>query len=122
MAGVKHKSGGARSNAGGKRQGAGRPRKAALPIAERDMLQLLTDIALGRVQATALQVRAAIAAIQYTHAKIGESGKKQARLNAAQKANSGRFAPAPLPLQLIGKHRETLATGSSQYLDAASKS
>lgn len=60
------------------------------------MLKLLQDVALGRVNATLLQVRAAIAAVQYTHAKVGEGGKKEQRQEDAKKVAS-RFAPAAAP-------------------------
>lgn len=102
MAGVKGKSGGPRKNAGGARPGAGRPRKpkgdqAPKPISDRDMLQMLQDVALGKVEATALQVRAAIAAVQYTHAKMGEGGKKEKKQAAAESKAGGRFATPPPP-------------------------
>lgn len=98
MAGVKGRSGGARP-------GAGRPRKtpaveqqkAPTPVeGDVDMLTLLQQVALGRVSATPLQVRAAIAAVQYTHVKAGDGGKKEAQQEAAEKVAS-RFAPAPPP-------------------------
>jgi phage terminase small subunit len=107
MAGVKGKSGGPRKNAGGARSGAGRKPKAKIPppppvqIEERSMLELLQDVALGRVEATALQVRAAIAAVQYTHAKKGEGGKKDEVADKAKKAGSGKFKSAPAPLKLV---------------------
>ena len=57
-----------------------------------NMLDMLQKVALGHVEATALQVRAAIAAVQYTHAKKGEGGKKDAKQEAAEKAGtSSRF-------------------------------
>lgn len=106
MAGVKGKSGGPRVNSGGARPGAGRPPKAApelVEIPERDMLTLLQDVALGRVEASVIQVRAAIAAVQYTHAKKGEGGKKEEKENAAKTAGRGKFAPAAAPLRVVGK-------------------
>jgi len=102
MAGVKGKSGGPRANAGGARPGAGRPRKPKTEVVEipaRDMLKLLQDVALGRVVASALQVRAAIAAVQYTHTKKGDGGKKEEQAEKAKKA-AGRFASA-LPPKLV---------------------
>lgn len=60
------------------------------------MLELLQKVALGLVEATPLQVRAAIAAVQYTHVKAGDGGKKEAKQEAAEKVAS-RFAPAPAP-------------------------
>ena len=99
MAGVKGKSGGPRANAGGARPGAGRKPKPkeepvviALPADESDMLELLKRIALGQVNASTIQVRAAIAAVQYTHAKKGESnGKKEEAAERAKAAATGRF-------------------------------
>lgn len=75
-----------------------RSKSEPVPIGDRDMLQLLQDIAFGRVEATMLQVRAAIAAVQYTHAKMGEGGKKDAKAEAAKKAASkfGALAPPKL--------------------------
>ncbi|HYG07664.1 MAG TPA: hypothetical protein VD865_14830 [Stenotrophomonas sp.] len=60
------------------------------------MLTLLQNIALGRTEATAIQVKAAVAAVQYTHAKKGEGGKKEERQKAAEKVG-GRFAPTAPP-------------------------
>lgn len=64
------------------------------------MLQFLQEVALGQTAATPLQVRAAIAAVQYTHRKIGEGGKKEERQGAAQAASTGRFAAAAPPKRL----------------------
>lgn len=99
MAGVKGRSGGARSGAGRKpkeRDSEAENKDKPVLIAECDMLKMLQDVALGRVEATALQVRAAIAAVQYTHAKVGEGGKKEQKQEAANKVAS-RFAPAAPP-------------------------
>lgn len=106
MAGVKGRSGGPRKNAGGARPGAGRkPKQKAppAPIADCDMLQLLQDIALGKVEASQVQVRAAIAAVQYTHPKVGEGGKKQQRAADAGKVaeGGGRFAPRTPPRLVV---------------------
>ncbi|MDA8485152.1 hypothetical protein NNO07_18960 [Pseudomonas resinovorans] len=65
------------------------------------MLTLLQDIALGNVEASDLQVRAAIAAVQYTHSKKGEGGKKDQRADAASRAAKGKFAAAPPPLRAV---------------------
>lgn len=134
MSGKKGCSGGPRANAGGARPGAGRKSKAEpksanqksvkttlepqahggalkrskskpVPMADRDMLELLQDVALGRVEATVLQVRAAIAAVQYTHTKKGDGGKKDEAADKAKKAGSGRFASAPAP-RLVVSNRE----------------
>ena len=126
MAGVKGKSGGARANAGGARPGAGRKKKSAnesavavtmegqpnggalkrtkatpVEMEPRDMLTLLQDVALGRVEATTVQVRAAIAAVQYTHMKKGDGGKKEAQQDAAKEAGKGRFAPKVPPRMVV---------------------
>ena len=115
MAGVKGRSGGPRPNSGGKRPGAGRKPKAkpadagvvpVVPPAEGEppvdvsklnMLELLQAVALGKVQATPLQVRAAIAAVQYTHTKRGDGGKKDEIQEKAERAAVGRFSPAAPP-------------------------
>lgn len=74
-----------------------RTKATAVPIEDRDMLQLLQDIALGRVDATGIQVKAAVAAVQYTHAKKGEGGKKEEKKAAAGAIAGGRFAPTAPP-------------------------
>lgn len=111
MAGVKGKSGGprknsggARPNSGGARPGAGRkpaekPETPVLP--EMDMLDMLQKVALGKVEATALQVRAAIAAVQYTHTKRGDGGKKEDQAERAKKAAKGRFAASAPPKLVV---------------------
>lgn len=104
MAGVKGKSGGPRPNSGGARPNSGRkpkPKPEIVPIAECDMLTLLQDIALGRVEASPIQVRAAIAAVQYTHTKRGDGGKKDEVADKAKKASGGKFATAAPPLKMV---------------------
>lgn len=61
-----------------------------------DMLQFLQDVALGRIEASPVQVRAAVAAVQYTHTKTGDGGKKEAREDAARKVSS-KFAASQPP-------------------------
>lgn len=99
MAGVKGRSGGARPNSGGARPGAGRkPKPKAPPVvapADVDMLEFLQGVALGRIEATPIQVRAAVAAVQYTHTKTGDGGKKDGQAEAAKKAASKFAAAAP---------------------------
>ena len=118
MAGSPGRSGGARAGAGRPKKiksdgggaavqtslekqphGGALKRSNATPveIEDRDMLQLLKDIALGRVEATSTQVRAAVAAVQYTHTKKGDGGKKDEDADKAKKAGSGKFAPAAPP-------------------------
>ncbi|MBV2209458.1 MAG: hypothetical protein KUL77_07840 [Thermomonas sp.] len=67
-----------REQHGGKRAGAGR--KPVPPVSVEgapDMLALLQDIALGKVDASPNQVKAAIAAIRYTHEPVSPAKKKQ---------------------------------------------
>jgi phage terminase small subunit len=106
MAGVKGRSGGPRPNSGGDRPGAGRPPKPPAPPVvidgDVDMLKLLQDVALGRIDASPIQVRAAIAAVQYTHTKRADGGKKEEQQEAAKKV-AGRFsASAPPKLVAAG--------------------
>lgn len=61
------------------------------------MLELLQDIALGKITVTSIQLRAAMAAVQYTHAKKGDGGKKDAAKEAAAKASTGRFSSIAPP-------------------------
>lgn len=61
-----------------------------------DMLTLLKEIALGRIDANAGQIRAAIAAVQYEHTKKGDGGKKEEQADKAKKA-AGRFSAAAPP-------------------------
>lgn len=127
MAGVKGRSGGARPGAGRKpkpkpptvvpvepqiaarmtvaekREKAGeKPTTTVTAATTIDMLQFLQDVALGRIEAKPMQVRAAIAAVQYTHAKKGEGGKKEAAASKAKEVAAGRFGARPAPLKLVG--------------------
>ena len=121
MAGVKGRSGGARPGAG--RKPKAKPEQAKVPAsvkvelepqphggalkrsqeapvaqAETDMLKFLQDVALGRTEASSLQVRAAIAAVQYTHTKRADGGKKEEQAEKAkQAAGAGRFAAVAPP-------------------------
>ena len=66
------------------------------------MLELLQDVALGKIEATPLQVRAAIAAVQYTHLKRADGGKKEERHDAAKEAAAGgKFAPSAPPKLVV---------------------
>lgn len=78
-------------------------RTTATPVevGDLDMLQLLQSVALGRVNATNLQVRAAIAAVQYTHTKRHDGGKKDEMAEKARQAAAGRFGRRPPPLKLV---------------------
>ncbi len=69
-----------------------------LDAGEHSMLRMLQEVALGFREASPLQVRAAIAAVQYTHTKRGDGGKKEEQADKAKKAASGnRFAAAAPP-------------------------
>lgn len=104
MAGVKGMKGG-----GGARPGAGRkpkpetavPSPVVIEQGERDMLKLLQDVALGLIEATPIQVRAAIAAVQYTHTKRADSGKKEEQAEKAKKVAGGKFAAAAPPKLVV---------------------
>lgn len=111
MAGVKGMKG-----CGGARPGAGRKKKVVAPVdasqkpvveqpeqqqpdqipqGDFDMLELLQNVALGKVKATPLQVRAAIAAVQYTHTKRADGGKKEELASKAKSAGNKFAASAP---------------------------
>lgn len=116
MAGVKGRSGGARPNSGGARPGAGRkpkPPPVIVPAVSAEevsgqldgdkhsMLRMLQEVALGLRDAAPIQVRAAIAAVQYTHTKRGDGGKKEEKEGLAKKAAS-KFKAGLAPLKLVG--------------------
>lgn len=103
MAGKPGRSGGARPGAGRKPQPKAPPAPPVLIEGDGDMLKLLQDVALGRVEASALQVRAAIAAVQYTHTKKGDGGKKDEQREKAGKVLKGRFGPAAPPTLVSSK-------------------
>lgn len=72
--------------------------KTVIPVPdEYDMLEFLKAVALGRVEATAAQIKAATAAVQYTHRKLGEGGKKDEKDKNAKEAAAGKFGTAPPP-------------------------
>lgn len=97
MAGKPGRSGGARPGAGRKPA----PKKEPVPQGDVDMLELLQKVALGLTDATPLQVRAAIAAVQYTHTKRHDGGKKEETADKARKVAQGRFAPAAPPKLVV---------------------
>lgn len=77
-----------------------RSRSEPVPAGDMDMLQYLQDVALGVIESSPLQVRAAIAAVQYTHAKKGEGGKKDEQAEAAKVAGR-KFGSTPPPLRAV---------------------
>jgi phage terminase small subunit len=78
-----------------------RSKAEPVPIEDCDMLKLLQDVALGRVDASTIQVRAAIAAVQYTHTKRGDGGKKEEQADKAKTAGKGKFAPSAPPKLVV---------------------
>lgn len=88
---------------GGARPGSGPKKKAPDPVAKRDPLEFLIDVMQGLTDPSPSQLKAAIAATQYVHAKKGEGGKKDERGEAAKKAATGKFAAAAPPLKLVRK-------------------
>lgn len=123
MAGVKGRSGGARKGAGRKAKpapkqvpvagvverleeqahGGALKRSTTVPVPASDspdMLTLLQQVALGIIESTPLQVRAAIAAVQYTHTKRGDGGKKEEQDAKAKKAH-GKFGAPVAPPRLV---------------------
>lgn len=95
-------AGGVREELEPQAHGGALKRMRSEPVQARDcdMLELLQDIALGRIESTPLQVRAAIAAVQYTHSKKGEGGKKDERAEAAKIAGR-KFGSTPPPLRAV---------------------
>lgn len=85
MAGVKGRSGGARS-------GAGRKPKEPVITGHTDPLDFLQAVWTGEIEATVAQVRAATAALPFKHKKLGEGSKADAGKQAADAAATGRFA------------------------------
>lgn len=84
MSGVKGRSGGVRKGAGRKRKIP--PAMVRIEDYHGDMLALLQDVALGKICVSPLQLRAAVCAVQYTHAKAGDAGKRAQKLAIAEKS------------------------------------
>jgi phage terminase small subunit len=104
MVGVAGKSGGARPNTGGARPGAGRPRKGPQPPVisdESDPLRFLLKVMQGTIEANPTQLKAAVAAVQYTHVKKGDGGKKDEKAEAAERA-AAKFNTPRAPLKVVG--------------------
>lgn len=78
-----------------------RSKREPVEVPETDMLSLLQKVALGYVDASPTQVRAAIAAVQYTHVKKADGGKKDEVADKAKAAGAGKFKAAPAPLKLV---------------------
>lgn len=66
------------------------------------MLALLQDVALGKLEVTPTQLRAAIAAVQYTHTKTKDGGKKEARQKKAEDIAQKFQTATPPKLVAVG--------------------
>lgn len=71
-----------------------------IDVGKGDMLEFLQKVALGHIEATPIQVRAAVAAVQYTHTKRSDGGKKEEKEKRAEIAAS-KFAPAQPPKLVV---------------------
>lgn len=90
---------------GGKRPGAGRPKGSTQgkhSVVEQDytMLELLRQVALGRITIDAIQLKSAIAAVAYEAAKPGELGKKDQQQAAAEEIAQA-FPVTPAPMRVV---------------------
>jgi phage terminase small subunit len=94
MAGKPGKSGGARPGAGRKPKA---PAILALAATYDDPEKFLRAVMNDSGTEAKLRVDAAKALMPFTHQKIGEGGKKDAKQDAAKKAGGGKFAPAAPP-------------------------
>lgn len=116
---------------GGARVGAGRPRKSgtakaqeagvdltAFPVSavprgtdgepipdEREPLDYMLDVMRDPEVDAGRRDRMAVAAAPYLHAKLGETGKKQSKDEAASEVAKGKFAPAPGPRLAVDNTR-----------------
>jgi len=107
MAGVKGRSGGPRPNSGGARPGAGRKPKAPVlgPVSDgAEPLAFLLSVQNDASAPLKDRIRAAVAAAQYVHPKMGEGAKKVAAKAAQGVAEEGRFGRrSPPKLVAVGK-------------------
>ena len=90
---------------GGARPGAGRkpgPKPEPAVVPGMDPLAFLEGVMRGLIEATPLQVRAAVAAAQYRHTKRADGGKKEEAAERAKKASDGKFSVRKPPLRVVG--------------------
>lgn len=96
---------GKKGSSGGARKGAGRKPKEPAVTGITDPLEFLQGVWSGQIEANANQVRAATAALPFTHVKLGDGkkGKKIRAKDAAEEvANGPRFGrQAPPKLALV---------------------
>ena len=90
---------------GGRRVGAGRPpgsvkKPSTVDDLEMPMLALLRLIALGHIEASPNQLKAAIAAAGYENAKPGEMGKKEQQQATAEEIAQA-FPVTPTPMRIV---------------------
>lgn len=109
MAGVKGKSGGPRKNAGGARPNSGgaRPGAGRKPVepavtGQTDAKAFLESVIAGLVEASPAQIRAAQALLPFQHKKLGESGKKEDKQDAAERVSKRFNSSAPPKLVAAG--------------------
>ncbi|WP_341313889.1 hypothetical protein WN982_00330 [Paraburkholderia sp. IMGN_8] len=82
-----------------------RTKAVPVPMGDRDVLTMLQDVALGRVEATAAQIRAACGALPFLYAKKGEGGKKEEQADKAKRAASKFVALSP-PARLVVNNKD----------------
>lgn len=115
MAGVKGRSGGARPGAGRKpkvvtrkeqreQAAADQATATAAALGIEDPRDFLLAAMQSRIPATPAQMDAAKALLPYFHGKIGETGKKEERNDAAQKVGGVYKRSAPPQQGLFGSH------------------
>ena len=90
---------------GGVRPGAGRPKSGPVLLpdlpATNDPLAFLLALVNEPTADMRLRLNAAVALMPYVHAKAGETGKKDAKQDAAEKAASGKFVSTNPPVRLV---------------------
>ncbi len=65
-----------------------------------DPKELLRDVMNNPALDVKMRVQAAVALLPFEHQKMGDTGKKEQREQAAEQVVTGRFAPSPPPTQL----------------------
>lgn len=106
MAGVKGKSGGARSGTGPKpaKPTPVTPEAAKVrhgePLDPRPTLEL---VAMGHMEVSPQQFKALIALLPYTNTKKGDGGKKDEIADKAKRVGAGKFGASAPPLKLVNR-------------------
>ena len=90
---------------GGARRGAGRPKSEPVLLpklpASNDPLVFLLALVNEPAADMRLRLDAAVALMPYVHAKTGEAGKKDEKLEAAKEVASGKCASMKPPVRLV---------------------